>query len=304
MVFLALPYAIIPMVFFMIIVRRLDRYDPEPIWLLMTHFLWGALGAVSVSAMLNGKLTEMFWGKLAEGVAAPKMASVLVGPPVEEILKAMVFILTIRLRDFNNLTDGIVYGATVGFGFAMTENLVYFIRYAEVTNLAQLIAYRTFFSGLMHALACGTFGAALGYAQFSLGRVPWFYVIGGFVPAIILHMAFNFLVSTESVSVLGLVLIAIAFAILCGSFIQSLRFEQKYIRDELNKEVEAGLMTAEEVELPFKKRQTKNEYVRAKICVQIAFERHAARFLNERWQKKQSANIITNFYNDLKTSAQ
>jgi protease PrsW len=208
----------------------------------------------------------------------------------------------VRLRDFNNLTDGIVYGATVGFGFAMTENLVYFIRYAEVVNLAQLIAYRTFFSGLMHALACGTFAAFLGFAQFTFGRIPWRYVLLGFVPAIVLHMLFNFLVSTESVSTLGLVLITIAFAVLCLSFMQSLRFEQKYIREELNREVEAGFLTPELVELPFKKGQTKNEYVRARICVQIAFERHAARFLKERWQIAQSAKIIDRFYKDLEAA--
>jgi RsiW-degrading membrane proteinase PrsW (M82 family) len=299
MTLLALPYAVIPMVLFMFIVRRLDRYDPEPLWLLLTHFFWGAIGAVSISAVANAKLIAFFWGKAALEGDPPKLAAVFIGPMVEELIKATIFILTVRLRDFNNLTDGIVYGATVGFGFAMTENLVYFIRAANIDNLAQFIAYRTFFSGMMHALSCGIFAAFLGYAQFRFGRVPWIFVVFGIVPAVILHMGFNFFVSTPSVNALGFVLIVIAFSGLCFTFAQSLRFEQKFIREELVKEAEAGLIPKEYVELPFKKKQTKIEYIKARLCVQIAFERISSRHLREQWQLDQSKTILSEMHKRL-----
>ncbi len=298
---LALPCAIIPMVIFMIIVRRLDRYDPEPLWLLLTHFFWGAVGAYVLSLMVNSKLTALIFGKTAVASGNIKDAAVFIGPPIEECMKALIFILTVRLLDFNNLTDGIVYGATVGFGFAMTENMVYFIQNAGSDNLVQFIMYRTFFSGMLHALACGTFGAALGYTQFNKGKVPILFILGGIIPAIALHMTFNFLVSTESVSTLGFVVIAVTFVGLCLTFAQSLRFEQKFIREELTKEVEEGLIPEEYVELPFKSGQTKAEYKKALICVQIAFERIAAKHVTEDWQIAQAKVILADMHKQLQT---
>jgi RsiW-degrading membrane proteinase PrsW (M82 family) len=301
MTLLALPVAIIPMILFMVIVRRLDRYDPEPMWLLLLHFFWGAFGAVILSSIVNAKLIALFWGKeLAASGNTPKLAAVFIGPVVEELLKAVVFILTVRLRDFNNLTDGIVYGASVGFGFAMSENVVYFIRASGSDNLLQFILYRTFFSGMMHAISCATFAAILGFAQFKYGRVQTKYVLMAFVPSIILHMSFNFLVSTESVSILGLVLIAIAFTALTLTFMRSLRFEQKYIREELTKEWQEGLLAQQYIELPFKRRQTKREYQQALICVQIAFERLTARHFTAQNQVKESQLILQELHKTLK----
>jgi RsiW-degrading membrane proteinase PrsW (M82 family) len=297
---LAFPYAVIPMVIFMIIVRRLDRYDPEPLWLLLTHFFWGAFGALILSQLVSSKMIALIWGKAAVD-APPKMAAVLVGPPVEELMKAFVFILTVRLRDFNNLTDGIVYGATVGFGFAMTENFLYFLNVDTIANPYQYIAYRTFFSGMMHALACGTFGAFLGYAQFAFGYIPLLYLLFGIAPAIALHTSFNFFVSTESVDILGFALIAVAFAALCFTFVRSLQFEQKSIREELTREAASGLIKEADVELPFKKGQTENEYQRALVCVQIAFERHIARHYRDDWQIAQSKKYLEGLYAKLKS---
>jgi RsiW-degrading membrane proteinase PrsW (M82 family) len=297
---LAFPYAVIPMVVFMIVVRRLDRYDPEPLWLLLTHFFWGAFGALILSQLVSSKMIGLIWGKAAVE-APPKIAAVLIGPPVEELMKAAIFLLTIRLRDFNNLTDGIVYGATVGFGFAMTENFLYFLPLGDIANPYQYIAYRTFFSGMMHALACGTLGAFLGYAQFAFGYIPFLYIIFGIAPAILLHTGFNYFVSTSSVDILGFVLITIAFAALCFTFARSLQFEQKSIREELVREAASGFIRESDVELPFKKGQTENEYQRALVCVQIAFERHVARQYRDDWQISQSKKYIDGLYSKLRT---
>ena len=51
----------------------------------------------------------------------------VVAPLVEETLKAvpLLFIFFMFRREFDGLMDGLLYGALVGFGFAMTENFFY-----------------------------------------------------------------------------------------------------------------------------------------------------------------------------------
>ena len=47
-------------------------------------------------------------------------------PLIEEPTKAIILFAIVRSRHFDNTTDGFVYGAAAGLGFAMTENFMYF----------------------------------------------------------------------------------------------------------------------------------------------------------------------------------
>jgi RsiW-degrading membrane proteinase PrsW (M82 family) len=63
------------------------------------------------------------------------LTAVLVGPPVEEIVKGLALVLLIWLLrgEFNNMRDGIIYGALVGLGFNMMETAFY------ITNSESLV---------------------------------------------------------------------------------------------------------------------------------------------------------------------
>ena len=39
----------------------------------------------------------------------------------------MLLLFLLVRNEFDNVLDGVVYGAVIGFGFAMTENTLYFI---------------------------------------------------------------------------------------------------------------------------------------------------------------------------------
>ena len=46
---------IAPTVFvYFLIIKGMDRYEPEPVWLLTAVFFWGAVVATSISLVLNG----------------------------------------------------------------------------------------------------------------------------------------------------------------------------------------------------------------------------------------------------------
>jgi protease PrsW len=300
-VLLAFPCAVIPMLLFLYIVRRLDKYDPEPLWLVSFHFLWGGLLAVSAASVINGQASSLLVGPgITQLNVTPEKKIMLtfviacLGPIVEELLKASVFTVSTRLREFNNLTDGLVYGSAVGFGFGMVENLVYFIQNAATDNWVQLVIYRTFFSAMMHALSSATFAAFLGYGRFKYGDIPWRFVVIGIIPAIVLHMAWNYFIMNNSTSfnIIGFVIVVLAFGGLCYTFARSMKYEHIFIRKELVDEANIGNIPEEYIDLPFRDHRTGEEYLVALICSQIAFERMTNRQLRSPHQIERSNKIL------------
>src|ERR1044072_10010344 len=84
--------------------------------------------------------------------------------------------------EFDGVTDGIVYGACVGIGFAFTEDLYYFFREARNSGVGEALSVfvdrRDFFGPAMlrHGIWTATFGAGLGAATRSRtwrGRDGW-----------------------------------------------------------------------------------------------------------------------------------
>jgi RsiW-degrading membrane proteinase PrsW (M82 family) len=158
----------LPILSFLAVVWWLDRYDREPVWLLLLVFAWGAVGAVVMSLVGNTiALLPLTW--VLGSAAAMHTSTVFVAPLVEEPTKALVLPLALRSRHFDNATDGFVYGAAAGLGFGMTENFLYFLGGAiegDVAAWVGMVIIRTFFSAVMHATASSLVGALLGWAMF------------------------------------------------------------------------------------------------------------------------------------------
>lgn len=312
-VLLAFPCAVIPMLLFLYVVRRLDKYDPEPLWLMTFHFLWGAIIAVSGSALLNGQILNWFgvsgMSLSNTALAADKrvllvIAMAFLGPIIEELLKASVFGISVGIREFNNVTDGIVYGSAVGFGFATAENLVYFIQNAAADEgWVQLVIYRTFFTAIMHAISSSVFAAFLGFGRWRYGDIPTRMVFYGIVPAILLHMGWNyFMTSTSSgVNYMGFVLVLIAFSAMCYAFSRSMKYEHISIREELAAEAKAGNIPDSYIDLPFRNHETAEEYLIALICSQLAFERITNRQLRTPHQIERSNKVLLALRQKLKS---
>lgn len=168
--------ACVPMVTFLAIAWWLDRYDREPVWLVVLTFLWGGMGGV-VSAVVGSVVLQVFLGvgfAAAGAVTGADLSTwseasgpVLVAPLMEEPAKAAFLLYVLWNRHFDNMTDGFVYGAAAGLGFGMTENFLYFLgATGDVATWGVTVVVRTFYSALMHATATSIVGAALGFARF------------------------------------------------------------------------------------------------------------------------------------------
>ena len=140
MLALSIAAGMIPMLAFLAVVWWLDRYDREPVWLVGLVFLWGAVFAAGGSYITNSIGHLVLSIALANSINAEWISIMFVAPLVEEPLKGIILVALAFTRWFDNTTDGFVYGAAAGLGFAMSENILYFTR-AEASGV-RLVHHR------------------------------------------------------------------------------------------------------------------------------------------------------------------
>ena len=120
---LMLAYAV-PVAF---LVYRLDLFEREPKSMLAGAILWGGLVATGLAIIANEAWLSVI-GKVTSPDFATQWGAAIVGPGVEETLKLMgvVLLFLIASDEFDGVMDGFVYGAMVGLGFTVFEDVSYF----------------------------------------------------------------------------------------------------------------------------------------------------------------------------------
>jgi RsiW-degrading membrane proteinase PrsW (M82 family) len=257
-----------------LLVGAIDRYEREPAVVLVGAFAWGALIAIPAALFLESGLNawlQAAWG----GAAAPAAGGALVvhsalrglgaGLTEEAVKGAGLLVLLWALHDeFDNVTDGIVYGIMIGAGFAMVENFVYFAT-SPRGDLGFLVLGRVVLGWLGHSTFTALFGAGLGYAREIRGRGRQALApLAGLVAAVLLHSLFDFVdfqanaaVHMPHVSQLTtrLALMAVladyvplflAQALLLHLLVRALRREAATVREYLAAEIPAGVVTPDE----------------------------------------------------------
>lgn len=227
-----------------------DRHEKEPWSLILVALFWGALPAalLSVVAELVATLPlpeDALWANLVEAG--------LVAPVVEEIAKALMLWLLLRhgRLEFDGPVDGLVYGAVVGFGFAMTENFLYFAATTEEGLLAWLVVlfFRQAVFGLNHAFYTAFSGVGFGMARLARGVGKWMWPCVGLAAAMLFHGWHNtmaVLTGLHLVAVVGMLLGAVGgLAVVGAIFLLALARERRWIEAELAEEV-GRLLTPEE----------------------------------------------------------
>ena len=289
---LIITYAVIQTVIFLLLIRFVDLYEREPISILGIMTLWGAVGATSLSAI----------GNVAVGELLPPNIKVVFGsaisaPVVEELAKGAALVVFLMLSvwaqgrfgipRFEGVTDGIVYGAAIGLGFAFTEDILYLLLGASEGGLregfVEYLGRRDFFGiGMLHhAIYTGAFGVGLGLATWSRRlSARLFLPLLGLASAVLLHAINNGLVRLVLVLEYGLDTVATSLggsaggpvfdqmqvtARQVGRIVQVLdyvvvlafafaiqlwlRYQRRVIRDELAEEADRGLISNTEWEL-------------------------------------------------------
>ena len=150
-----------------LVVYYLDLYEREPLPLVFAALVWGAVAATTLSAIANGG-----WGLVVARVAGPEFAArwtaALTAPLVEETLKGIgvVLIYLIARDEVDDVMDGFVYGAVCGLGFAVVEDVFYFMSVfgGQPSGVLNGFFLRVIASGLYsHVLYTGLVGMGIGF---------------------------------------------------------------------------------------------------------------------------------------------
>lgn len=231
--------AALPTALYSWLLWRLDRYEHEPLRLLAASFIWGA-----VPALLLAAAAEFGFGVLSGYQLGSALDATLIAPVVEEPIKALALIglFLFARREFNDVLDGIVYGALVGFGFAMSENVLYFIKNAQ--QLASVWVLRSVFFGFNHAFYTSIVGIVLGAIRLDRRRWLGYAVLpAALALAITLHAIHNASVR------LGLLGLAVAWVVNSGGVVIVIvialfaqRRERHWVATQLAPEVAAGVI--------------------------------------------------------------
>ena len=252
---IALPLALLPVPLLVALVLWVDRLEPEPRGTLVFAFAWGA-GIAALAALIVNTAGLEYVTQPALGASTGEYVSATFGAPVveEETLKGLVLVgLLWRRRDeLDGPTDGVIYAAMVGLGFAMMENVGYYInalvtpQRGGIALLGYTFVLRGVFSPLLHPLFTSMTGLGVAYAA-SRRRGGWAVVVG-WLAAMLLHGIWNGLSIYGTAGVLtGYAIMSCVLAGVVAVLVADRRRLVGLIRHDLPAYASTGLVASDDI---------------------------------------------------------
>lgn len=186
---------------YLVVIRWVDRFEPEPWWLIIAAFMWGAIFATLGGGISSG-IAQAVTGELvgASQSDLDVVGATVFAPVFEETFKGIGVALialasAIGLRELDGPLDGAIYGGVVGLGFTLTEDILYVANQFATSGAAGfvvLLFLRTVLLGLSHCTFTACTGLGFGIAT---EAKSWVVKLGapvfGFGCAILMHAMHN-----------------------------------------------------------------------------------------------------------------
>ena len=238
------------------VLRHLNRNQHEPWRLVLAAFGWGGVVAINLAILLEGPFDKLFVASLIPG-PGQGLSGAWSAAFFEELPKglALVLLYLVMRKSFDDVVDGILYGAMVGLGFNFVEGLGYMAAHGFVGQfyVRQILGL---FTG--HATYTALIGAGLGVArqQSSFFRRA-VAILSGFIAAIAAHFLWDavamtsFLPHTSNALLEAFVFLPLRVMFLDGPFtlmvlvllFLGLRREGRILQAALQEEANLGLGT-------------------------------------------------------------
>lgn len=192
MYLLALALAPVFIILFYIYVR--DKYEKEPLSLLIKLLIFG--GLITIPVIFIERALSNFYGGPGGLVDAGYRAFIVAGSTEEAFKFIALYWLTWKHTELNERFDGIVYAVFISLGFAAVENILYVYEYG-----ASVGYLRAFTAVPAHAV----FGVVMGFyfalARFSRKNQFIFLLLALLIP-VCLHGFYDFILMSEHPSLM------------------------------------------------------------------------------------------------------
>jgi RsiW-degrading membrane proteinase PrsW (M82 family) len=243
------------------VLRYLDRNETEPWRLVLFATAWGAVVATSLVIW-----AESLWQTIAIRTLVPgpglDVSTAFSAGILEELAKgsAVVLLFLVMRNEFDDVVDGIIYGAAVGIGFNFMESVSYMTNLYAIFAPEGFGAYAAGFQwyarqvlGLFfgHATYTAFVGAGVGIArQLPDVRQKIIAIAGGFIVAIAAHFAWDAWLTLFPIekNAIGILEIHLRSLVMTGPFTAGvlallflgLHIESHALADQFRKEAASG----------------------------------------------------------------
>lgn len=181
-----LALAIAPGITICLFIYLKDKYNKEPLGLMIGSFFMGMLSTIPavIAQLAFTKPVELVMG---EGVAYTAVFAFIIVALSEEASKFLAIrMVPYRRKAFDDPFDGIVYAMMVGMGFATLENIGYVMEHGFATGIL-----RMFLSVPAHGTFAVLMGYYIGLAKFDPANRRKYMLLAIFWPTVF-HGAFDF----------------------------------------------------------------------------------------------------------------
>ena len=245
------------------VLRHLNRNQKEPWRLVLAAFGWGGVVAINLAIVLETPFDALLVRGLIPGPGQGLLAS-FSAAFFEELPKGLAVLLLylVMRKQFDDVVDGILYGAMVGLGFNFVEGLGYMATHGLIGQF-----YVRQILGLLtgHTTYTALIGAGIGVAR--MQTVAWrraVAIVAGFTVAVAAHFLWDasamtsFLPHAADAATEALVYLPLRVLLIDGPFTLmvlvllylGLRYEGKVLTAQLQEEAALGLGTVLPEEVP------------------------------------------------------
>lgn len=185
----ALLGGILPAILWLWFWLKEDSKKPEPRGLLTISFLAGMAGVLVVFPL----------EKLAYDNLSTKLLPLIISWAfIEEFIKYLsLYYVDLKSRYFDEPVDALIYIITIALGFAALENVLFIIKplqSGEVITGLLTGHFRFMGATLLHIVASGSMGIAIGLSFYKSRFIKRLYTFVGIIVAVLLHTLFNFFI--------------------------------------------------------------------------------------------------------------
>ncbi len=178
--FINISLAVIPAVILLVYFYRKDKQKKEPVSMILKVFSFGFLSvlpAIAVEMLIMQFVPDRF------SVFSIFIRAFIVAGLVEEGIKLKtVLLVAYPNKNFDEVTDGIVYTITASLGFALFENIFYSFGPVSTIILRGVTAVP------LHAIASGIMGYYIGKSKFGDSNLKY----KGLFIAVLIHGLYDF----------------------------------------------------------------------------------------------------------------
>ena len=219
--------SILPTALYLLVLKALDSFALARFKLIVRNILFGLMWCALAFILTN---------PVCLGIPV-SIGGISMMPLIEEILKGIILARLIVKRKFRFMAQCLIYGAAIGSGFSLLENIIYF--YFNTDMAIGTATVRGFGCAILHMGCTALFATILLLVYKKLHNA--FAIIISIVPSVAIHFAHNLALERQLINpMIALVLIIAIFIIL---FIVLFTYGEKKIHEWMDLSINNDIQT-------------------------------------------------------------